>query len=338
MISRMSHSSSVCPSLVPPMPSGVGGSVLRSRRSLLRSALPLLGLAPLSARGEEAKHLRLFPHNQRTKFFHFYYMKETPMVQEMMRFADAFVRIIHRQFFTADYAYPIQMLVLENRERLEVYLRKEFKMKGPVPEFTMMFIPELNCFITEEGTGLGTITHNLAHPLVETNLPLHPVWATQGVSSFFEKFYGYWKGDELVLEFGFQNPWRLKAIGDELPNLNLRQILGYKDPLGRFSGSEQRLVAMFMWRHGKLKPMLKLIEKGIPPEGYQTWFEAAMGKQVADIIPMWKTYLTEVAADRDNVTLPNSCVLPDEATYRQYASLHKLDRRQELPLPPEKQG
>jgi hypothetical protein len=84
--------------------------------------------------------------------------------------------------------------------------------------------------------------------------------------------------------------------------------------------------------------MLKLIEKGIPPEGYQTWFEAAMGKQVADIIPMWKTYLAEVAADRDNVTLPNSCVLPDEATYRQYASLHKLDRRQELPLPPEKQG
>lgn len=291
-----------------------------------------MGLSPLMGQTPETRHLQHFPLNTRTKFFHLYHRTESPWLKEMSRFADGFVRVIHRQFFTADYSYPIQVLVLEDPKRFEEHLRKEFKMKGKAPEFGMVFFQELNCFVTHDGCGLGTLTHNLLHPLVETNLPLHPMWATQGIPNFFEKFYGYWHGEDLVLEFGFQNPWRLQLIGDSLPHLELRQIFRYEDAMGRFSGSEQRLVSMFLWRHGKFKTMLKLIEKGVAPEGYQSWFEAAMGMQVAEIAPLWKTYLAEVVANRGNSTLPNSLVLPDEASYRQFASLHKLDRCQELPL------
>lgn len=306
----------------------------RTRRAWLGSVLPLMALPKLTGQEPEARFLKHFPLNSRTKFFHFHHRVDSPWIKEMGRFADAFVRVIHRQFFTADYNYPISVLVLEDPKRFEDYLRKEFQMKGKVPDFGMVYFEELNCYVTHEGCGLGTFTHNVMHPLMETNLPLHPMWATQGIPNFFEKFYGYWKGEDLVLELGFQNPWRLQRIGDSLPHLELRQIFRYEDPMGRFSGSEQRMVSTFLWRQGKFKTMLKLIEKGIAPEGYQTWFDAAMGMQLDEVTPLWKTYLTEVMADRGNFSLPNSLVLPDEAAYRQFASLHKLDRRQEQPLTP----
>jgi hypothetical protein len=301
-----------------------------NRRAFSRLGLLSLLSSTCAALGEEEKFLKPFPLNKKTKFFHFYYMAESRAMDEIMRFADGFVRVVHRQFFTADYEYPIRVLVLEDREKMGAFLRQEFKIEDP-PGYGV-FIPEFKFFATYVGSGLGTFSHEILHPLVEANLPLHPVWATEGIPTFFEKFYGYWKGEELVLNFGFQNPWRLQGIGDSLRLLSLPQILDYKDTLGRFHESEQRLVAMFMWRQGKFKHMLKLIEKGIPPEGYETWFEAAMGMKVEKITPLWQDYLNDVAAAREVFGLPNSAVLPDEATYLEFAKMHNLDRRQERPL------
>ena len=317
----MTHSSS---------PQNAGRSDCWSRRDFGLAGLSLLLTAPASSRGEEESFLKSFRFNRRTKFFHFYYLDEGSVIDEIMRFADGFVRVVHRQFFTADYEYPIRVLVLEDRERMGEYLRKEFQITDP-PGFGI-FIRQHNFFATYEGSGLGTFSHEITHPLVEANLALHPLWATEGIPTFFEKFYGYWKGDELVLNFGFQNPWRLQAIGAELPTLDLQQILDYKDTQGRFRESEQRLVSMFMWRQGKFKRMLKLIEKGVPPEGYQTWFEAAMGMKVPQITPLWQAYLKELAASREVFALPRSTVLPDEVSYQEFSRIHNLAARQEIPL------
>jgi hypothetical protein len=35
----------------------------------------------------------------------------------------------------------------------------------------------------------------------------------EGIPTFFEKFYGYWKDDEPVVYWGFQNPWRIDQLG-----------------------------------------------------------------------------------------------------------------------------
>src|SRR5260370_355914 len=56
---------------------------------------------------------------------------------------------------------------------------------------------------TYEDSGLGTFTHETFHAFVERDLKSRPAWADEGVPTFFEKFYGYWKNDELVLVWGF---------------------------------------------------------------------------------------------------------------------------------------
>jgi len=39
------------------------------------------------------------------------------------------------------------------------------------------------------GPGIGTLTHELVHPLVETDFPRAPSWINEGIASLFEQFY-----------------------------------------------------------------------------------------------------------------------------------------------------
>jgi len=36
------------------------------------------------------------------------------------------------------------------------------------------------------GLGLGTLTHELIHPIVETDFPRAPTWINEGIASLFE--------------------------------------------------------------------------------------------------------------------------------------------------------
>lgn len=278
-----------------------------------------VALPPASAQDQV---LGQFPVNKKTQFFEFYFMRQSSLVEEVPRFADAFVQLVNQEFFKADYDYPIKVMVLEDHAKFQDFLRRQFGVENP-PNFGIFF-GELKCFVTHESAGIGTFAHEILHPLVERNLPLHPVWATEGIPSFFEKFYGYWDGEKLVAQFGYQNPWRIQAIGAELLNLDLGQILAYRDTQGRFRESEQRMVSMFMWKHGKFKKMLQQIQTGVPIDGYQTWFEAAMGMKVPELEPLWRAYLKEVAASHHLFALPPSTILPDEQSYNLFAARHNL--------------
>lgn len=43
--------------------------------------------------------------------------------------------------------------------------------------------------IMNVGPGLGTLTHELVHPLVEADFPNAPDWINEGIASLFEQFY-----------------------------------------------------------------------------------------------------------------------------------------------------
>jgi hypothetical protein len=290
---------------------------------MTRIATLLLSLICWSSVASGQEFLKQFPLHKKSKFFELYFKQNPQKMEEIARFADGFVRVVHRQFFKSDFEYPIKLVTIEDRERFQAFLVKDMNISDP-PYFGIYF-HELRMFITYEDSGLGTFAHEILHPLVTSNLPLHPVWATEGIPTFFEKFYGYWEGEELVLKLGFHNPWRLQAMGEELPRLDLKQILNYKDTQGRFRESEQRMVSMFLWDKGKFKTLLKLIEKGEPPPGYQTWFEATMEMEVDKVVPLWDAWLRdEVVPQRRFFRLPASTVLPDKAAYEAFMIQHGM--------------
>ncbi len=275
--------------------------------------------------------LNQFPGRQRTEYFDFRYKTNSAHVAEIARFADGLIKLVNRDFFKADFDYPIRVLVLEDRPRFKEFLARELRMADQ-PNFGI-YLPEYKLFATYEGSGFGTFAHEILHPLVERNLKNRPLWAMEGIPTFFEKFYGYWKNDELVVYWGFQNPWRIEQLGADLTRLDLRKIIADPErnvPLSRVSVEESnwRMAAMFLWEQGRFKRFLNLIAAH-DHAGYPTYFEAALQMPIEKILPLWQDYLNAVAARRTKIMLlPVSQIFENEAAFQNFATTNGLPLEQ----------
>ena len=261
-------------------------------------------------------YLAQFPLRQQTKYFDFRFKRNPERIKPLARFADGFINVVNHNFFKADFTYPIRVLVLEDRASFQTFLRQQFAVIDP-PNYGI-FLYRYNLFATYEDSGLGTFAHEIMHPLVERNLKDRPIWAIEGIPTFFEKFYGYWRDDELVINWGYQNPWRVEGLGTNLLRLSLIGILSTTETPGRYNESDRRMVSMFLWEQGKLKRFLQMVNKR-QQNGSGSYFEAALGMPIERVIPLWQNYLKEAAARRGEIMgLPPSTILPDEPTFQKF--------------------
>jgi len=259
------------------------------------------------------------PLRQQSKYFDFRFKQHLEKIKAVARFADAFIDIVNRDFFEAEFDYPIRVLVTEDSAAHRTLVSEQFGVTDP----TMgIFLYKYNLFATYEDSGLGTFAHEIMHPLVERNLKDRPVWAIEGIPTFFEKFYGYWRGDELVVHWGFQNPWRIKQLGTDLARLDLPEILA--TTRAKEKESEQRLVSIFLWEQGKFKQFLDLVKRR-EKNGYDSYFEAAMEMPIGRVIPLWQDYLAGIAARRSEILrLPLSATLPNENAFHKFAASYGI--------------
>lgn len=261
----------------------------------------------------------------RTEHFDFRFQAaDAQAVREIARFAEGFLALVRRDFFDPKFDYPIKVVVLPTREAFHAYLKDRLKIADP-PAFGI-YLKELRAFVTFTSSGLGTFAHEIMHPLLERNLPKRPAWADEAIPSFFEKFLGYWEGDTLVLRFGYQNPWRIQALGDQIDQLDLRAIVQRKaNDYGRNMNSDLRMVSVFLWRNGKLGRFLDLVRRG-DRAGYDSYLEAAFERPLIDIEPAWRSYLRETKANRAEIyRVPLSTVFKDKAEYEAYVTRQRLE-------------
>jgi hypothetical protein len=253
---------------------------------------------------------RDFPLERRSRYFDVRYQRSGWDAAAFVRFADAFVDIVDRDFVRVSLEHPIGVLVLPDQASFQAYLRTRLGIARP-PAYGM-YLPKLGLFATYEDSGLGTFTHQIMYPIVFHGLSDSPQWAGDAVPAFFEKFFGYWEGDRLVVEWGYQNPWRLDRIGGALATLDLSRILAGEARLGQ---SERRLVTVFLWQQCRLERFLRLIAAR-DLAGRQTYLEAAMERPFEEIVPVWKAYLADLAAHRaDAMRVPPSAVYKDRAAF-----------------------
>jgi hypothetical protein len=289
------------------------------------------GFAALSTIVLAQNFVGQFPLHKQTKYFDFHYKRDSSSIAGIVRFDDAFIQLVDRDFFKADFDYPIRAFVLEDQNKFKEFMQNDLHIPGP-PVFGIYLYSD-KLFATYETSGLGTFTHEIMHPLVERNLTSRPQWASEGIPTFFEKFYGYWKGDELVLFWGFQNPWRIESLGTNLTRLNLRAIISDQVPTDRFgtverNESELRMVSLFLWEQGRFRRFLRLVAAK-DKRGYASYFEAAMEMPLERIIPLWQDYLHDVARKRTAIlSLPLSTVLDSEPTFRSFAEHNGISTEQ----------
>lgn len=271
--------------------------------------------SPVAAQ-ELAKH---FKNEHKSKYFVFHYNDDVTRAKLLADFSDGFIDVINREFFEAKFNYPIHVYVLKDRNSFTSFLTEKAKVADP-PSYGIYF-PGIRSFVTYEGSGYGTFAHEIMHPLVQTNLNRLPRWADEGIPSFFEKFFGYWSQNKLILRFGFNNPWRIRQMGQKVLSLDLESIVkGNQD----HSTSEQRMVSVFLYQHGKLKKYMELVSSN-RKNGYNTFIEAAFEKRMSQLIPEWKQYLQEVNNRRFQIlSIPVSDIFDSKEQYERFMKARSL--------------
>jgi hypothetical protein len=275
--------------------------------------------------------LEQFTYRKQTAFFDFRFKSNSPQDGDIARFADGFVKLVNRGFFNANFDYPIRVLVLPDRAQFKELLVHQFQIDDP-PNFGI-YVPSFKLFATYQDSGIGTFAHEILHPLVERNLNDRPLWTKEGIPTFFEKFYAYWKHDELIVFWGFQNPWRIAQIGTNLTQLNLRAIISDPEPSTKFSAVERdesnlRMASVFLWNQGRFKRFLNLIVTH-NKAGFPSYFEAAMEMPIERIQPLWQSYLNDVADQRANILrLPVSTICNDEAAFQKFVKVNDISLEQ----------
>lgn len=266
-----------------------------------------------------------FPFHQQTTYFDFRLQSESPQNAKTIRLSDNFVDIVKRDFFNADRGYPIRVFICQDEGKFVQFMHRDLEIHDPSDFGIYLFSRKL--LATYEDSGLGTFAHEALHPLVEENLPYRPAWAVEGVPTFFEKFYGYWNGGQLVLYWGFQNPWRIRELEPELTQLDLKRIVS-EDGKPEQSESKLRMAAVFLWEQGRLRRFLRLVAAN-NRLGYPTYFEAAMGVSMGEIAPIWQSYLESIEQNRaEMLPLPPSTVLRDEAEFQVFVKTHSISLNQ----------
>jgi hypothetical protein len=129
----------------------------------------------------------------------------------------------------------------------------------------------------------------------------------------------------LIVHWGYQNPWRIQALGTNLVLLDLKAIISNSEFQTKYNQSDLRMVSMFLWEQGKFKSFIQLIERG-ERSGYKSYFEAAMEMPIERVVPLWRNYLKQVAEQGTEILrLPPSTVLLDEHAFRTFNDLHRLN-------------
>jgi len=285
----------------------------------------LLGIATVAAGCRSSSQTAdPFPVRKQTRYFEFHCEQNSPQTEGIERFADAYIDIINHDFFKADFNYPIRVFMLRDRNHFQEFVRRDLHVPDP-PSFGMYFYSQ-RLLATYEDSGLGTFAHETLHAFVEKDLTNRPAWAAEGIPTFFEKVYGYWKDGELVLFWGFQNPWRIQALGTNLTQLSLPEIISDQVPEG--DESKLRMVSLFLWQHGRFKRFLHLIAAN-EKDGYSSYFEAAMELPVEKILPLWQDYLLDVERRRSEIlSLPSSAVFDNEVAFDTFAKVHGISTDQ----------
>ena len=265
-----------------------------------------------------------FPVRKQTRYFDFRYERNSSQIDGRARFADAYINLINRDFFKTDFDYPIRVFVLKDENRLDEFVNRELHVPGPAGYGIYLYSNKL--LATYEDSGLGTFTHETMHAFVQRDLTHRPAWTNEGIPTFFEKFYGYWKNDELVLFWGFQNPWRIEELGTNLEQLNLPEIISDQNP--ELNESKLRMVSVFLWERGSFRRFLKLIAAN-ETRGYASYLEAAMELPLEKITPLWQSYLIEVERRRAAIlSLPSSTVFDSEEAFQTFVKLHGISTEQ----------
>jgi hypothetical protein len=158
--------------------------------------------------------------------------------------------------------------------------------------------PSIRTVVMNVAPGIGTLTHELVHPIVEADFPDAPTWINEGIASLYEAFSLPKKG-EIRGNKNFRHPGLVSALSSksERPHASLPALFAMSD--AEFRGSREglnyataRYFCMWMETQKKLWSFYRAWRDDFAhdPTGEKA-FRAAMGKTPAELDEAWASWV-----------------------------------------------
>jgi hypothetical protein len=146
--------------------------------------------------------------------------------------------------------------------------------------------------------GIGTLTHELVHPLIETDFPAAPAWIDEGIASLYEAFHLPRPG-EIRGGKNWRHPRLLRALGSkqEREYARLTVLFGMSDAVFRgqredLNYATARYLCQWLDQKQLLWPFYQRWRDGYAddPSGEKS-FTAVVGKTPAEADAEWARWV-----------------------------------------------
>lgn len=236
-----------------------------------------------------------------TKHFVFLSDIDEDNLQRYATIAENFWHYINDNFYKLDQTkFPVSFFILHDKPAERAFLKDRLNFPHHVHG---VFISSRNVLVTYDGVGDGVFLHEIMHKLLD-GIKLE-YWAEEGIPSFFEKCYGA-IAPHFSLSLGYPANNHPRLI--ESSKRELSQIVSSARHADPSDEEAQHLVALFLYRHDKLKPYLGGINRPLDRK-YKSRVEAAFGMTFDKLDLLFKKYLKELSANRKTIeALPPSCI------------------------------
>jgi hypothetical protein len=156
--------------------------------------------------------------------------------------------------------------------------------------------PSDRTIVMNAGPGLGTLTHELVHPIVEADFPRAPDWINEGLASLYEGF-AFPKLGEIRGMKNWRHPALVVALRGKTGKPTLPALFAMSDD--EFRGENEglnyataRYFCQWMESQGKLWTFYQAWRDGhaSDPTGVAA-FTKVMGKTPADLDGAWRSWV-----------------------------------------------
>lgn len=112
----------------------------------------------------------------------------TPPGQRSLAGTTLFTKSVLAAYFNGRFAQrprtAVSVYLFQDAKRYQAYCRKRYGEACGTPYG--FYRPDERRIVMNLGPGVGTLTHELVHPIMETDFPRAPEWLNEGVASLFE--------------------------------------------------------------------------------------------------------------------------------------------------------
>ncbi len=198
--------------------------------------------------------------------------------------------------FTTPPKRAISVFLFPNATSYQAWCTRHWK--EPCDSPYGFYLARERSIIMNVGPGIGTLTHELVHPLVEADFPEAPDWINEGIASLFERFllsrpgeiHGAknWRHPRLILA------WRSKTERDEarLPALFGMSDETFRDKKEDLHYAMARYLCQWLDAHGWLWPFYQKWRDSFAsdPTGSQA-FTSVVGKTPEAAHEQWQRWV-----------------------------------------------